>query len=253
MFLALLAIAVARKPFARYTILVRFWRPDWQVFRRIFRIGLPIAGTMLLEGGFFIAAAFVAGRFGAAVIAAHTIAMQLPHISFMVPMGLAQAATVRVGQAVGRGDAVAAYRSGWIAIAVTLAFMSVMTVIVLAIPHTFASAFMDHDRADSAAVLALATTFLFYAAIFQMATVIQAVTAGALRGLNDTAMPMLLASSASGASAPQSGSRSPFSRACSGSGLWLGFDCGLGSVAALLTLRLRKLTRLRYIPAVARD
>ncbi len=253
MFLALLVIAVARRPFARYTILVRFWRPDWQAFRQIFRIGLPIAGTMLLEGGFFIAAVFVAGRFGAAVIAAHMIAMQMPHITFMVPMGMAQAATVRVGQAVGRRDAVAAYRAGWIAVAVTLAFMSVMTVIVLAIPHTFASAFMDHDRPDSAAVLALATTFLFYAAVFQMADGIQAVTAGALRGLNDTAMPMLLAAVSFWGVGAAVGLSLAFLAGMGGSGLWLGFDCGLGCVAALLALRLRRLTRLRYIPALARD
>jgi MATE family multidrug resistance protein len=253
MFLALLAIAVARKPFARYTILVRFWHPDWQVFRRIFRIGLPIAGTMLLEGGFFIGAVFVAGRFGTAVIAAHMIAMQLPHISFMVPMGLAQAATVRVGQAVGRGDAVAAYRAGWIAVAVTLAFMSLMTVIVLSIPHVFASAFMDRGRADSAAVLALATTFLFYAAIFQMADGVQAVASGALRGVNDTAVPMMLAAVSYWGVGAATGLSLAFLAGMGGAGLWLGFDCGLGCAAALLTWRLRKLTRLRFIPAVARD
>ena len=253
MLLALLAIAVARKPFARYTILVRFWHPDWQVFRRIFRIGLPIAGTMLLEGGFFIGAVFVAGRFGTAVIAAHMIAMQLPHISFMVPMGLAQAATVRVGQAVGRGDAVAAYRAGWIAVAVTLAFMSLMTVIVLSIPHVFASAFMDRGRADSAAVLALATTFLFYAAIFQMADGVQAVASGALRGVNDTAVPMMLAAVSYWGVGAATGLSLAFLAGMGGAGLWLGFDCGLGCAAALLTWRLRKLTRLRFIPAVARD
>jgi MATE family multidrug resistance protein len=251
MFIGLLAIAVLRRPFARYTILVRFWRPDWQVFGQIFRIGLPIAGTMLLEGGFFIGAVFVAGQFGATVIAAHMIAMQLPHISFMVPMGLAQAATVRVGQAVGRGDAVGAYRAGWIAFGVTLAFMTLMTGVVLLIPHLFASVFMDHDRTDSAAVLALAATFLFYAAFFQMADGVQAVVAGALRGVNDTAVPMALAAVSYWVVGAGAGFGFAYGAGMEGAGLWLGFDCGLACAAVLLTWRLRRLSRLRHIPAVA--
>ena len=108
MFLGLLAIAVFKKSFRRYTILGRFWRPDWYQFRQIFRVGTPIAGTMLLESGFFIGAVFVLGQFGAIAIAAHMIAIQLPHVTFMVPMGLSQAATVRVGQAVGRRDVIGA-------------------------------------------------------------------------------------------------------------------------------------------------
>ncbi|MPY74746.1 MAG: MATE family efflux transporter [Alphaproteobacteria bacterium] len=251
MFLVLLAIAVTRRPFRRYTILVRFWRPDWFQFRRIFRVGLPIAGTMLLEGGFFIGALFVAGQFGATVIAAHMIAMQLPHITFMVPMGLAQAATVRVGQAAGRGDAVAAYRAGWIAFAVTLAFMSMMSVIVLAVPHVFASAFLDPARADSAAVLTLAATFLFYAAFFQMADGMQAVAAGALRGVNDTAVPMMLAAVSYWAVGLGCALAFAFPMGMQGAGLWLGFVCALFCAAALLTWRLRRLSRLRFLPAAA--
>ena len=251
MFLALLTVAVTRKPFARYAILARFWRPDWRQFRRIFRIGVPIAATMLLEGGFFIGAVFLAGRFGAAVIAAHMIAMQLPHITFMVPMGLAQAATVRVGQAAGRGDAEGAYRAAWIAVAVTLVFMTAMSVIVLQIPQLFASVFLDHARPDSAAVLALAATFLFYAAFFQIADGVQAVAAGALRGVNDTAVPMMLAAVSYWAVGLACSLSLAFVVGMEGSGLWLGFVCALTCAAALLTGRLRRLARRRYLPAMA--
>ena len=251
MFLALLAIAAMRKPFARYAILARFWRPDWRQFRRIFRIGLPIAATMLMEGGFFIGAVFLAGRFGAAVIAAHMIAMQLPHITFMVPMGLAQAATVRVGQAAGRGDAAGAYRAAWIAVAVTLAFMTAMSVIVLQIPQLFASAFLDHARPDSAAVLALAATFLFYAAFFQIADGVQAVAAGALRGVNDTAVPMMLAAVSYWAVGLACSLTLAFVMGMEGAGLWLGFVCALTCAAVLLTGRLRRLARRRHLPAPA--
>jgi len=251
MFLAILYIAVMKKPFRRYTILVRFWRPDWYQFRQIFRIGLPIAWMMLLEAGFFIAAVFVAGRFGAAVIAAHMIAMQLPHITFMVPMGLAQAATVRVGQAVGRRDPVAAYRSAWTAIGVTVVFMTVMMAIVLSIPETFASLFLDHARPGSAGVLALATTFLFYAAFFQLADGVQAVAAGALRGLNDTAVPMMLAVVSYWGVGLTASLTFAFGAGLGGVGLWLGFDSALICAAGLLTYRLRRLADRRYMPALA--
>ena len=251
MFLTLLTIAVTRKPFARYEILVRFWRPDWYQFRQIFRIGLPIAGMMLLEAGFFIGAVFISGQFGTEVVAAHMIAMQLPHITFMVPMGLAQAATVRVGQAVGRRDPVAAYRAGWTALVVTAGFMTLMMVIVLAIPEAFASLFLDPARADSAGVLALATTFLFYAAFFQLGDGIQAVAGGALRGLNDTAVPMLLAVVSYWGVGLGIGVGFAFAGGMQGAGLWLGFDCGLVCAALLLTYRLNRLARRRYIPALA--
>jgi MATE family multidrug resistance protein len=102
LFLSLLAITLFRRPFSKYAILGRFWRPDWDQFREIFRIGLPIAGASLVEGALFIGGVFVIGHFGTIVIAAHTIAMQMPHITFMVPLGLSQAATVRIGHAVGR-------------------------------------------------------------------------------------------------------------------------------------------------------
>jgi MATE family multidrug resistance protein len=193
MFVALLAITVFRKPFSRYAILGRFWRPDWFQFRQIFRIGLPVAMMSLLEAGFFFSSIFIVGQFGAHAIAATMIALQMPHITFMVPMGLCQAATVRVGHAVGWRDPKGAYRAGWTALAIGLAFMSVMTAIVLTIPETFASIYMDGTHQDSSAVLALAASCLIYAAFFQAADGIQAVAAGALRGLSDTAWPMIIA------------------------------------------------------------
>lgn len=164
MFRVLLAIAIFAKPFRRYGIRDRFWRPDWFQFRQIFRIGLPIAAMSLLESGFFFSSIFIVGQFGAHAIAATMIALQMPHITFMMLMGLGQAATVRVGQAVGRGDAQGrAYRSGWVALIIALAFMSVMTAIVLAIPETFASIYLDGNHPDGAALLALAASYLIYA------------------------------------------------------------------------------------------
>lgn len=251
MFLALLAIAVLRLPFSRYAILGRFWRPDWAQFRQIFRIGLPIAGTSLMEAGFFIGAAFVIGNFGTEAIAGHMIAMQLPHISFMVPMGLAQAATVRVGHAVGRRDPEGAYRAGWTALGLTLCFMGAMTIVVLIIPELFASIFLDRTRADSEAVFSLAVSFLFYAAFFQAADGVQAVAAGALRGLNDTVIPMAIAAVSYWGVGFAVGIWLAFGAGFEGAGLWLGFIFGLSCAAILLAWRFQHFAGRRHIPEVS--
>ena len=253
MFAALMAIAVLRRPFRAYAVLGRFWRPDWFQFREIFRIGLPIAGQSLLEAGFFIGSVFLAGQFGAVTIAATMIALQLPHVAFMVPMGLAQAATVRVGQAVGRRDAEAAYRAGWTAIAIGAVYMVLTTATVIAILESFASIFLDTARADSAEVLALAVTFLIYAAFFQAGDAIQAVVSGALRGLNDTRMPMAIAGFSYWVVGLGTGVALAFGTGMEGAGLWAGFVAGLTMAALLLIARYRAQCRRAYMPAAVPD
>ncbi|MEM8878882.1 MAG: MATE family efflux transporter, partial [Pseudomonadota bacterium] len=237
MFLSIVGIALWRRPFAKYEIFARFWRPDWRYFRQIFVIGIPIAGISLLEAGFFIAAVFVIGWLSPAAIAAHMIAIQLPHLTFMVPMGLAQAATVRVGQAAGRRDVAAAYHAGWVAFVVTFVVMMATTVVILAIPDLFASLFLDHARADSADVLALAVSLLFLAAFFQLADGLQAVAAGALRGLNDTAIPMVMAGFSYWGVGAGSGLWLAFGQGMGVRGIWIGFIVGLTCAAIVLVWR----------------
>lgn len=253
MCLALAVIAAMRRPFRAYAVFGRFWRPDWFQFREIFRIGLPIAGQSLLEAGFFISSIFIVGQFGAIPVAASMIALQLPHLTFMVPMGLAQAATVRVGQAAGRRDAAGAYRAGWTALGLAGVYMLATTCAVLAIPEAFASLFLDADRPDSGAVLALAASYLVYAAFFQAGDSIQAVAAGALRGVSDTAVPMAIAGLSYWGIGLFAGVGLAFRGGMEGAGLWAGFVFGLSSAAVLLTLRFRAQSRRRHLPAAVRD
>ena len=117
MFLAQLAVAVWGKPFRRFHILGRWWRADWRRLRQIFALGTPIAIAILLEAGVFVAAVVLMGWLGTIPLAAHQIAVQIASLTFMIPFGIAQAATVRVGHAVGRGDAQGVRRAGWVAIA----------------------------------------------------------------------------------------------------------------------------------------
>lgn len=248
LFAILLAVSLFVRPFRRYNILGRFWRPDWDAFRRIFKLGLPIAGIMLLEAGFFIAAVFLMGWISTATVAAHMIAIQIPHVTFMVPMGLSQAATVRVGHAVGRRDPDGAYRAGWTALAMSLAFMTLTSLVILAIPSSLAGIFLDESRPDSAAVLALATSFLLYAAIFQAADGVQAVAAGALRGLNDTTVPMLLAVLCYWVIGFGGASWLAFGAGLDGVGIWMGFAIALIAGAIVMTWRFRTLAARRHIP-----
>jgi MATE family multidrug resistance protein len=253
MVLALAAVIQWRRPFNKYQLFVRFWRPDWRIFRQIFRIGAPIAAISVMEAGFFIGAVFVIGQFGAVAIAAHMIAMQMPHITFMIPMGLSQAATVRVGHAAGRRDAAGAYRAGWSAIAVGMLFAAVMTAVVLTLPGPFAGLFLDTARTDSAAVLDLAVSLLLLAALFQIADALQAVAAGALRGLNDTAFPMAIAGVSYWGLGAGAAVWLAFGAGLRTQGIWIGFVIGLTMAAVLLIWRFRTQQRRRFLPHILKE
>ena len=168
----------------------------------------------------------------------------------MVPMGLGQAATVLVGQAVGRQDIVTTYRIGWMVSAVALIFMSAATVLILIIPETFASIFIDQSLTFNVPVMELAVSFLLFAAFFQLADGIQAVIAGALRGLNDTFRPMLIAALSYWVFGLGLGVILAFKTELGATGLWIGFVAGLSAAAILLTVRFLYLQKKCYMPTV---
>jgi MATE family multidrug resistance protein len=154
--------------------------------RRLFQLGLPAAGQMVLEVGVFATASALAARVSANALAAHQIALNMAALTFMVPYGLASAAAVRVGQAVGRRDPVGAIHAGWTAIAIGVAFMATASTVFLTMPGLLMRAF----TAD-AAVIGTGIALLFVAAVFQLFDGVQGVTTGALRGLGDTRTAML--------------------------------------------------------------
>src|SRR5262249_30124504 len=193
LFLAAVWIAYTRHPFKKYRVLGRFWRPDWQLMRQLIAVGAPISGAFLLEFGVFAAAALVMGSIGTTALAAHQIALQTAAVLFMVSFGIALAATVRVGQAVGRKDAIGTRRAGVAAILLGAAFMTGMTVIVALTRSYIPLLFLGAEAPDAAATVALAATLLVVGASFFIADGTQTVAAGALRGLNDTRLPLLFA------------------------------------------------------------
>jgi MATE family multidrug resistance protein len=224
------------RKFRRFHLFGRFWRADWPRFRHIWRLGLPIGLTMAFEGAVFGAAAYLMGLIDAASIAAHAVALQIAALSFMVPLGLGQAATVRVGRAVGRADADGIARAGWTAWVLGVGFMAAMALVLWGFPRPLIMLFLD-DVPANARVIELGVSFLVVAAAFQIVDGAQVVGAGMLRGLHDTRVPMLFALFGYWVVGIGVGVWRAFYRGWPGGGIWTGLATGLGVVAVLMIFR----------------
>lgn len=237
MLLGLVALIGRDRHLRRFRLLGRLWRLDVSRLREAAVIGLPIAGAMLLEIGVFAFAAIAMGWLGALAVAAHAIAVQVASMTFMVPMGLGQAATARVGLAIGAGDRPAAARAGWTALGMGAAFMAASAAVLIAFGTPIAWTFLDAGNPGAAETAALAATLLLVAGLFQLADGVQSVAAGALRGLKDTTVPMLLAGFGYWGAGLPLGLLLAFTLGVGPVGLWIGLAAGLGIVAALMTGR----------------
>ena len=250
MALALAVVILTDRQFRRFHLFGRFWRPDWPRFRQLFRLGGPIGLTMGFEGGVFSAAAYLMGLFGAPSVAAHQIALQIAATTFMIPLALGQAATVRVGLAYGRHDRDGIALAGWTAFGLSTAFMTLMAALMFAFPHALITLFLE-DTPANATVIALGVSFLMIAALFQIVDGWQVVGAGMLRGLHDTRVPMVFALVGYWAIGLGVGVALAFSTGWRGTGIWTGLAAGLGVVAVLMLLRWSRRDRLGLLPDMA--
>jgi len=229
-------ISIDRR-FRRYHLFGRWWRPDWARFRTIWRLGLPIGGAMAFEVTVFNAAAIIMGLISPAAVAAYVIALQIPSVTFMVPMGLGMAATVRVGLAYGAGDRAGISRAGWTSFALAMAFACVTATLLLTLPRPLVGIFLDMSGAENQAVIALALAFVFFAGLFQFVDAAQAVLNGMLRGLGDTRAPMIICAIGYWLVGLPLGVALAFPGGLGGSGIWIGLAVGLASVAVMLLVR----------------
>jgi multidrug resistance protein, MATE family len=248
MFFAALWVVTNRRPFKKFHVLGGIARIDWVLMRRLFVIGAPISMAFLMEYGLFAAAALLMGLISTIALAAHQIALQIAAILFMVPFGISMAATVRVGHAAGRDDAPAARRAGFVAMILGIVFMATMTIAVIfgrfAIAHLFFG-----DAADTAAI-ELTATLLVIGSTFFIADGIQTVMAGALRGLNDTQMPLVFAVISYWLVGFPSSCGLAFWTNLGAPGVWIGLSLGTLVYATLLILRFRLLANRRRLPIV---
>ncbi len=229
-------ISVDRR-FRRYHLFGRFWRPDWRRFREIWRIGLPIAVTVAFEVTVFNGAVFVMGVIGPEALAAHSIAIQIASVAFMVPLGLGQAATVRVGLAYGAGNLAGIGRAGWTAWILSLVYACCTAFAMLVFGRALVGIFLDLSVAANQPVIDLAVSFVVFAGLFQVFDAGQASGAGMLRGLGDTRVPMIFAGIGYwGIGLPMAfmlGLWTPLQ----GRGVWMGLASGLAIVAVLMVAR----------------
>ncbi len=232
-----------------YEIFVRFWRPDWGMVREIVVLGLPISFTILAETSLFSAASLLMGMIGKLELAAHGIALQLAAIAFMIPLGLSQVATVRVGLADGRGDLLGVKRAAIAVLVISVLFTAIGSVLYATIPHFFGNLFLDTRKQDAATVLEFAVPLIMIAGAFQLVDGLQAVGSGLLRGLKDTRIPMVLALIAYWPIGFSCAWIFGFPLGFRGEGVWFGFVTGLAAAAALLCGRFWLLVHRRTMSA----
>lgn len=232
-----LVILVRRdRQFRRFHLFGHWWRFDRQRTLAMIRLGGPIGLTMALEMGVFALAAYFMGWIGAPAVAAHAVALQIAALTFMVPLGLGQAATVRVGLALGRRDEAAIARSGWTAWVIGVGFMGSMALVMWVMPRNLVTLFLA-DVPANAVVIALAVSFLRVAAAFQLVDGAQVIGAGMLRGLHDTRWPLIFALVGYWVVGLGIAVWLAFARDWKGVGIWVGLASGLAAVAVLMLAR----------------
>ncbi len=227
--------------------------PDPAMLKELFKIGGPIAITLAFEASMFSAAAIAMGTLGKDELAAHQIALQTASISFMVPLGLAIATSVRVGLAIGRKSPREAEVAGHVGMLTSCAVMCVSGLMFWLAPRFIIAIYIDMSAAENQAVIEFAIGFLAIAALFQVFDGLQVSASAALRGLKDTTASMILTLISYWGIGMTSGALLCFHFGWRGNGLWLGMTLGLAAAAILLTLRFQHQVKTLSMWPVGKD
>jgi len=227
----------------RFHLFQRFWRPDWQAMRQVWRLGVPIGFTGLAESGLFQASALMMGWIGTVELAAHGIALEVAALTFMLHVGLSSAATIRVAGFHGQGDGAALRLAAKVALAISFGVALASVVLFVTLPGPIVRLFLDMSKPESAAIVAYGVVLLAVAALFQLADAMQVMALGLLRGLQDTRVPMWLATVSYWLIGIPCSYVLAFPMGYGGVGLWLGLVVGLVAAAASLMWRFWRLAR----------
>lgn len=227
----------ALRAFPQHSILVRIWRPDWEAIARVTGLGWPIALTSVSEVGLFAASALIMGAIGTVELAAHGIVMNIASLTFVMHLGISQAATVRVGRAVGRRSLADMHRSGYVATALSLFFVCCTLVFFIGVPEPLIRTFLNPSEPEYDAVLAMGIFLLGMAALFQLVDAAQVIALGLLRGAQDTQVPMFMAAFSYWAVGIPISWGLGVHFGWGAFGVWLGLAIGLALAAALLMWR----------------
>ena len=244
-FLALLALVLTSPELKRFRILRRAHHGRRKPLVELIRLGGPIGVTMLLEAMLFNCMTLLVGTFGANPLAAHQIALNVASFTFMVPLGVAMATTVRVGQFAGAGDTAGARRAGYVAMATGTALAGLSAAMMLFAGAPLARLYVSGRAPADLEVIRLTTQFLVVAAAFQLADALQVVGNLALRGLKDARAPMIIAAASYWLVGAPLCVALGVGLGWKGLGVWIGLAVGLGVAAVLMLWRFIALTHPR--------
>jgi multidrug resistance protein, MATE family len=245
MFLALVVYMLTQSELKHYQFFQKIYRFDRQILAQLIKVGVPIGVSTALEIGLFAIVTYLMGVLGTEVLAAHQIVLQTIAITFMVPLAMSYAATIRVGQEIGQNNLTGAIRSGYVGAAIGLLFMIIVTVIMLLIPQEIIGIFIDLSDPRNAKVVTLATGLMTVAALSQILDGPQKIIIGALYGLQDTRIPMLLSLFAFWGVGLASGYWLGFQTSLGGNGLWIGQSIGIAISAVIFFWRFHYLVRIK--------
>ena len=237
MFLAIAIYIRTQRQFRIYGIFQGFPQFDRGLIQELLHIGLPIGIIAFVETGLFTVTTFLIGQIGVAPLAAHQIALETAGVTFRIPLGIAFATTVRVGQLVGQNNLRGARFAGYVGIALGAIFMASTAILFWTMPRPIVALFLNVEDPANAAVVELAQVLLGVAAMFQLFDGIQVIAVGALRGLKDTRIPMLIGIFAYWGIGLVSGYGFGIVLKGGAIGLWWGLALGLAMAAGVLTWR----------------
>lgn len=233
----LVAYIVIKPQSRKYDIFTRLWKPDWEALREVTKMGLPIGIGILAEVGLFHAASIMMGWIGTIPLAAHGVALQIASVTFMIPLGLSNAATVRVGNAHGRHDNIAVARASYAALVIALIVATFTALTFVTMPEILVGLFLDMQNEDAVEVLVYAVPLLMVAAAFQLVDSMQVVVLSALRGIKDIATPTKMGIFSYWVVGIPLAYVLGFHFGLEGIGLWIGLASGLATASALMMWR----------------
>ena len=241
MLLLLIIYILKHSQLRSYQLFANLYQLEPKILRELLWVGVPIAISFAFEVGLFTVTTYLMGVLGTDVLAAHQIVFQTIALIFMVPLGMSFATTIRVGQWNGQQNSKGVRRAAYVSIWLGAMFMTIMAIALLVFPRQVIALYLDIDNPENARVISLATSMLTIAALSQILDGVQTTAAGALRGLKDTRVPMLLSFLAFWGVGLTSGYLLGFQLGFSGIGLWLGQLLGVAVSAGVFVWRFRRL------------
>ena len=237
--LILIIYIIKDKELSKYAIFRRIYKIDWNVFGTVFNLGWPIGLTWLAEVLSFAGTAIIIGLIGTIPLAAHGIALQIVSISFMFHLGLSQACTVKISYYLEKKDIDSLGKGIIAAFLLSLMLVMLAVLIFLFLPEQILGAFLAPDDPSRGLIIALGTTLLMMAAIFQVFDSGQVMILGSLRGFKDTKVPMLMAAFGYWVVGLPSSYYLGIYLDFGAPGVWVGLALGLAVVCFLLSLRFK--------------